>query len=50
MRKDPGAGPGPAPLSEPGIALSARATAQFRPQLVVSIHAPYGVPDFDGPA
>ena len=34
--------PGHTPLSEPGIALLHQQMDQFQPQLVVSIHAPYG--------
>ncbi|HRA15470.1 MAG TPA: murein peptide amidase A, partial [Giesbergeria sp.] len=37
------------PLSEPESRFLHEQMAQFRPQLVVSIHAPYGVLDFDGP-
>ncbi len=48
-RKDPRRWPGPAPLSEPESRFLHEQMAQFRPQLVVSIHAPYGVLDFDGP-
>ena len=48
-RKDPRRWPGPTPLSEPESRFLHEQMAQFRPQLVVSIHAPYGVLDFDGP-
>jgi len=48
-RKDPRRWPGPAPLSEPESQFLHAQMDQFRPQLVVSIHAPYGVLDFDGP-
>ena len=48
-RRDPRRWPGPAPLSEPESQFLHAQIEQFRPQLVVSIHAPYGVLDFDGP-
>lgn len=48
-RKDPRRWPGPAPLSEPESQFLHAQMDEFRPQLVVSIHAPYGVLDFDGP-
>lgn len=48
-RRDPRRWPGPAPLSEPESAFLHTQMAKFQPQLIVSIHAPYGVLDFDGP-
>ena len=48
-RRDPRRWPGPTPLSEPESRFLHQQIEQFRPQLVVSIHAPYGVLDFDGP-
>ncbi|QIL45298.1 murein peptide amidase A [Acidovorax sp. HDW3] len=48
-RKDPRRWPGPAPLSEPETQFLQAQLQEFSPQLVVSIHAPYGVLDFDGP-
>ena len=48
-RKDPRRWPGPAPLSEPETQFLHTQMDVFQPQLVVSIHAPYGVLDFDGP-
>lgn len=48
-RRDPRRWPGPAPLSEPESAFLHAQMAEFQPQLIVSIHAPYGVLDFDGP-
>lgn len=48
-RKNPRRWPGPAPLSEPESQFLQRQIESFAPQLVVSIHAPYGVLDFDGP-
>ena len=41
--------PGPAALSEPESRLLADEIAAFRPHAIVSVHAPYGVLDFDGP-
>lgn len=48
-RRDPRRWPGPAPLSEPESQFLHAQMAEFSPDLVVSIHAPYGVLDFDGP-
>ena len=48
-RKDPRRWPGHQPLSEPESRFLHRQIELFRPHLVVSIHAPYGVLDFDGP-
>ena len=48
-RKDPRRWPGPSSLSEPETRFLNDQLASFKPQLVVSIHAPYGVLDFDGP-
>ncbi len=41
--------PGPAPLSEPEAYWLAKEIERFRPDVIVSVHAPYGVVDFDGP-
>lgn len=49
-RKDPRRWPGPRPLSEPESRFLHEEMARFRPNLIVSIHAPYGVLDFDGPS
>jgi protein MpaA len=49
-RKDPRRYPGPQPLSEPESKFLQEEMQRFQPQLIVSIHAPYGVLDFDGPA
>ena len=48
--KDPRRYPGTKPLSEPESAFLYQQMQSFKPQLIVSIHAPYGVLDFDGPA
>lgn len=41
--------PGPAALSEPETAWLAEQIETFAPHAVVSVHAPHGVVDFDGP-
>jgi murein peptide amidase A len=48
-RGDPRRFPGPVPLSEPETRWVEDQIASFKPDLIVSIHAPYGVLDFDGP-
>jgi murein peptide amidase A len=48
--KDPRRWPGPAPLSEPETRFLHEQMQSFKPHLIVSIHAPYGVLDFDGPS
>lgn len=47
--KDPRRWPGPSPLSEPESRFIFDQIGEFKPDLVVSIHAPYGLLDFDGP-
>ena len=49
-RKDPRRWPGPSPLSEPESRFLHEEMQSFKPDLIVSIHAPYGVLDFDGPS
>ncbi len=49
-RKDPRRWPGPKPLSEPETRFLRDEMESFKPHLIVSIHAPYGVLDFDGPS
>ncbi len=49
-RKDPRRWPGPKPLSEPESRFVFDQMQTFKPHLIVSIHAPYGVLDFDGPS
>lgn len=49
-RKDPRRWPGPKPLSEPESRFLLEQMQSFQPHLIVSIHAPYGVLDFDGPS
>jgi hypothetical protein len=48
-RKDPRRYPGATPLSEPESRFLHEDMQRFKPHLIVSIHAPYGVLDFDGP-
>ena len=48
--KDPRRYPGTQPLSEPESKFLHEEMQDFNPHLIVSIHAPYGVLDFDGPA
>jgi hypothetical protein len=48
-RRDPRRFPGPAALSEPESQWVHQQIANFKPNLIVSVHAPYGVLDFDGP-
>lgn len=49
-RKDPRRWPGKQALSEPESQFLFEEIQRFKPNLIVSIHAPYGVLDFDGPA
>lgn len=48
-RKDPRRWPGPRPMSEPETQLVNYEIEGFKPHLIVSVHAPFGVLDFDGP-
>ena len=48
--KDPRRYPGTKPLSEPESRFLHEEMQSFKPNLIVSIHAPYGVLDFDGPS
>ena len=48
-RKDPRRFPGLRPLSEPESRWLLEQIDQFHPDLIVSVHAPYGLLDFDGP-
>ncbi len=47
--KDPRRWPGKEPLSEPESRYLHEQMQEFKPHLIVSLHAPYGVLDFDGP-
>jgi protein MpaA len=46
---DPRRYPGKSALSEPETRWLNEELLRFRPQLIVSVHAPFGVLDFDGP-
>jgi len=48
-KNDPRRYPGPKPLSEPETKWLFDEMERWKPNLIVSIHAPYGVLDFDGP-
>ena len=48
-RRDPRRWPGPSALSEPESRFLKDEMDRFKPHLIVSIHAPFGVLDFDGP-
>ena len=49
-KKDPRRFPGRAALSEPESRFVVDAMTQWKPDLIVSIHAPYGLLDYDGPS
>ncbi|MFL6677708.1 MAG: M14 family zinc carboxypeptidase [Burkholderiaceae bacterium] len=48
-KRDPRRFPGLQPLSEPESRWLLEQIDQFHPDLIVSVHAPYGLLDFDGP-
>jgi protein MpaA len=48
-KNDPRRYPGPKPLSEPESKWLFDEMERWKPNLIVSVHAPYGVLDFDGP-
>jgi len=48
-KRDPRRFPGRQPLSEPESRWLLEQIDQFHPDLIVSVHAPYGLLDFDGP-
>lgn len=48
-RRDPRRNPGPGPMSEPESRWLTQQIAEFRPDAIVSVHAPFGILDFDGP-
>jgi len=48
-RRDPRRFPGRTALSEPESRFVVEQMVQWKPDLIVSVHAPYGVLDFDGP-
>jgi len=47
--RDPRRFPGTAPRSEPESAWFHNEIETFKPDVIISVHAPYGVLDFDGP-
>jgi hypothetical protein len=47
--KDPRRFPGPNAMSEPETRWIQKQIELFKPNLIVSVHAPFGVLDFDGP-
>lgn len=49
-KRDPRRWPGNKPLSEPESRFLLEQMDGFKPNLIVSVHAPYGVLDFDGPS
>ncbi len=49
-RRDPRRFPGKSPLSEPESRWVHETIENFHPDLIVSVHAPFGVLDFDGDA
>jgi len=48
-RRDPRRYPGPLPQSEPETRWLLRHIEVFRPHVIISVHAPFGVLDYDGP-
>ncbi|MEQ1636770.1 MAG: M14 family zinc carboxypeptidase [Methylococcales bacterium] len=49
-RKDPRRYPGPSPVSEPETKAIMAVIDGFKPDVIVSVHAPYDLLDFDGEA
>ncbi|WP_245549216.1 M14 family zinc carboxypeptidase [Noviherbaspirillum massiliense] len=49
-RSDPRRFPGTTPLSEPESRWLHQEMERFRPHVIISVHAPFGVLDLDGPA
>lgn len=41
--------PGPTPLSEPETQWLNHLITEFEPDVIIAVHAPYGILDFDGP-
>nr|VFJ97208.1 MAG: Zinc carboxypeptidase [Candidatus Kentron sp. LFY] len=48
-KRNPRRYPGPEPLSEPETRWLVKKIDGFRPDVIIAVHAPYGVVDFDGP-
>lgn len=49
-RSDPRRYPGKAPVSEPESRWIVDTIEKYKPDVIISVHAPFGVLDFDGPA
>lgn len=49
-RKDPRRYPGKAPISEPESRWVYDTIEKYKPDVIISVHAPFGVLDFDGPS
>jgi murein peptide amidase A len=49
-KKDPRRFPGKAPISEPESRWVHDTIEHYKPDVIISVHAPFGVLDFDGPA
>ncbi len=49
-KRDPRRWPGAKPLSEPESRFLFEQMDDFKPNLIVSVHAPFGLLDFDGPS
>ena len=49
-KKDPRRWPGPRALSEPEARFVTDTIEAWKPDVIVTVHAPYGVLDFDGPS
>jgi len=49
-RKDPRRYPGKVPISEPESRWVYDTIEKYKPDVIISVHAPYGVLDFDGPS
>jgi murein peptide amidase A len=47
--RDPRRYPGPQPQSEPETRWLLRHIERYRPHVIISVHAPFGVLDYDGP-
>jgi len=48
-KRNPRNYPGDSPLSEPESRWLVKKIDQFQPDVIIAVHAPYGIVDFDGP-
>lgn len=48
-KKNPRRYPGPKAVSEPETQWLSKQITRFQPDMIVSVHAPYGIIDYDGP-